>query len=169
MVAASSRPLSEWVCLALVAEGPTHGWAVAQILAPDGEIGRVWSLSRPLTYRALDQLTTDHMVTRSGVEHARGPARTILTATPNGKRAVRKWLHTPIEHLRDVRTELLCKVLLCGRAGIDPRALLEAQQIAFAPRFDALARRARAKDADVVDRWRHATADAARRFLEGET
>ena len=168
-MAASGRPLSEWVCLALVAEAPTHGWAVAQLLAPEGEIGRVWSLSRPLTYRALDQLVADAMVSRGGVEHARGPARTILTATPNGKRVVRKWLRTPIEHLRDVRTELLCKVLLSRRAGIDPRALLEAQKAEFAPRFEALARRARAKDADVVDRWRHATADAARRFLDGET
>jgi PadR family transcriptional regulator AphA len=169
MVAASGRPLSEWVCLALVAEGPTHGWAVAQLLAPDGEIGRVWSLSRPLTYRALDQLVADGVVSRSGVEHARGPARTILTVTASGKRAVRTWLRTPIEHLRDVRTELLCKVLLSQRAGIDPRALLEAQKIEFAPRFEALARRARARDGDVVDRWRHATADAARRFLESET
>ena len=35
-------------------QGPTHGFAVAARLKPDGDIGRVWSLSRPLTYRSLD-------------------------------------------------------------------------------------------------------------------
>ncbi len=38
----------EWAVLASVAERPTHGFAVAKALGPSGEIGRVWSLSRPL-------------------------------------------------------------------------------------------------------------------------
>lgn len=167
-MALPSRPLSEWVCLALVAEAPTHGWAIARVLAPDGGIGRVWSLSRPLTYRALDQLVTDGLVDRAGVEHARGPARTILTATPTGRRAARRWLRTPIGHLRDVRTELLCKLVLSDRAGLDPQPLLEAQRAAFEPAFDALTKRTRGKEADAVDRWRHASSEAVRRFLEAE-
>jgi hypothetical protein len=46
--------------------------------------------------------------------------------------------------------------------------LLEAQLAAFAPAFESLARRARAADADVVDRWRAASSVAVRRFLDGE-
>jgi PadR family transcriptional regulator AphA len=156
------------VCLALVAEEPRHGWAIVQLLAPGGDIGRVWSLSRPLTYRALYELTNDGLVARAGVERASGPARTILSVTAAGRRASRRWLRTPVEHLRDLRTELLCKLLLHERAGLDARPLLEAQRTALDDRFTALATRARARDADAVDRWRHASAEAARRFLDGE-
>src|SRR5262249_41228547 len=40
--------LAEAVCLTLVAREPTHGWAIVKTLAPEGDIGRIWSLSRPL-------------------------------------------------------------------------------------------------------------------------
>lgn len=167
-MAPPDRPLSEWVCLALVAEAPTHGWAVVRALAPGGEIGRVWSLSRPLTYRALDRLVADGLVVEAGVAPGSGPRRTMLRATPRGRREVRRWLTTPVEHLRDVRTALLLKLVLAERAGLDVWPLLAEQRRRFAPAFAALASRARNRDADAVDRWRHASSQAVRRFLEGE-
>jgi DNA-binding PadR family transcriptional regulator len=166
---ADDRPLAEWVCLALIHEAPTHGWAVARLLAPNGDIGRVWSLSRPLTYRAIERLTADGLVRASGDAAGSGPRRTMLAATPLGRRAVRGWLRRPIGHLRDVRTELLCKLVLGERAGIDPQPLLDAQRRAFAPAFDTLAGQARDRGADVVDRWRHASSQAVRRFLDQES
>ena len=36
---------------ALLVQQPAHGYDIATRLAPAGDIGRVWSLSRPLTYR----------------------------------------------------------------------------------------------------------------------
>jgi DNA-binding PadR family transcriptional regulator len=165
---AADRPLAEWVCLAIVDEGPTHGWAVARLLAPDGDVGRVWSLSRALTYKALDRLLADGLIAESGVARGAGPARTMLASTPAGRRALRWWLRQPIDHLRDVRGELLCKLVLGERRGMDTVPLLDAQQAEFAPNIDSLARRAQAPDADVVDRWRAASSQAVRRFLEAE-
>ena len=46
----------EWAALALLTEEATHGFALARTMAPDGEVGRVWSLRRPLVYRALETL-----------------------------------------------------------------------------------------------------------------
>jgi hypothetical protein len=43
------RPLAEWMVLGLLAEQPSHGFALARLLAPGGEVGRVWAASRPLT------------------------------------------------------------------------------------------------------------------------
>ncbi len=54
----------EWAVLALVAEGPTHGFAVARALAPGGEVGRVWAMRRPLVYRTLDVLADRELVAR---------------------------------------------------------------------------------------------------------
>ena len=49
--------LGEWACLAILVHGRAHGYDVSLQLAKGSSIGRVWTLSRPLTYRSLDQLT----------------------------------------------------------------------------------------------------------------
>ena len=123
--------LGEHAVLTLLAEQPRHGWAIVRELAPSGEIGRIWSLSRPLAYRAIDSLQARRLVRAVGTEPGDGPRRTILTATASGRREVDRWLGSPVEHLRDVRTELLLKLVFGERAGRDGRPLLRAQQREF--------------------------------------
>jgi DNA-binding PadR family transcriptional regulator len=159
----SDAALAEPVCLALVAEGPTHGWAVARLLAPAGEIGRIWALSRPLTYRSLDGLVDAGLVVRKGSEPGQGRERTILAVTTKGRRRSRAWLDEPVGHLRDVRTALLVKLELRRRAGLPLTPLLEAQQQAFAPIVERLA--GAADETDLVGLWRRESASTVDRFL----
>lgn len=155
--------MAEEVCLALVAEGVDHGWAIGALLAPDGELGRIWSLSRPLTYRALDQLVEAGFVRRVGTEPGRGRARTVVAVTPAGRRAARAWLDAPVAHLRDVRTELLVKLELRRRAGLPLAPLLDAQDAVFAPLVAALT--GGRPPTDPVALWRRESARAVSRFL----
>src|SRR5215218_7210483 len=106
---------AEHVCLALVAEGATHGWHIGSLLAPEGEVGRVWSLTRPLTYRALELLADKRLLQRSPGAATAGRERQLLRITAQGRRVHDAWLATPVEHLRDVRTELLLKLVLRER------------------------------------------------------
>ncbi len=144
-------PVAEAVCLALLAESSQHGWALVRTLAPDGPVGRVWSLSRPLTYRAIDSLVARGLVVRVGEEVGAGPRRQRLEVTASGRRAAAHWLSAPVEHLRDVRTELLVKLVLVERAGGDATGLLERQREQFAPMVAALAAATRRAGADAVD------------------
>jgi PadR family transcriptional regulator AphA len=160
----AALPLAGSVCLALIAQDVSHGWALGSMLAPDGEIGRVWSLSRPLTYRAIDGLVDKGLVTRTGQAAGRGRDRVTLAATAAGRRSADGWLATPVIHLRDVRTELLVKLVLRERAGLDRASLLAAQRQLFEPVIDALT--STHPDDDVVDLWRRESARAVRRFLD---
>jgi PadR family transcriptional regulator AphA len=160
----SELPLAERVCLSLISQDVAHGWALGSLLAPDGEIGRIWSLSRPLTYRAIDGLVDKALITRRGQAAGRGRDRVILAATPAGRRLVKRWLDEPIQHLRDVRTELLVKLQLRARIGLDNEPLLTAQQQVFNPTIDVLTSTHR--DDDIVDLWRRESARAVRRFLD---
>ena len=157
-------PFAEWVCLSLISQKVSHGWALGTMLAPDGELGRIWTLTRPLTYRAIDGLVDKRLISRTGQAAGRGRDRVILAATPAGRRLARKWLDTPVEHLRDVRTELLTKLYLRDRAGLDNEDLLATQQQLFAPTIDALT--STNPEDDLVDVWRRESARAVRRFLE---
>lgn len=161
--------VGEWATLALVAECPTHGFAISRALAPDGEIGAVWSLPRPLVYRAVDTLGAKSLVREQGVEPgARGPRRTVLAATPKGRRRLQAWLDEPVEHVREVRTMLMLKLLFLERAGRDRDPLLRAQRSVLARTAVALEQRLRAAEGfeRTLALWRLESTRAAARFVE---
>lgn len=160
--------LAEWMVLGVVAEAPTHGWPVVLALRADGPLGRVWTVGRPLVYRALGTLTEFGLIEPCGEEPgARGPNRTIVRATRAGRAALKRWLATPVEHVRDVRSEFLVKLALRDRAGLPADELVAAQRGALAPLFAAVrAERTRATGFDAaLARWRREQAKAVERFL----
>jgi PadR family transcriptional regulator AphA len=167
----SERELSvaEWAVLALVAEQPSHGFALARELAETGVVGSVWTVRRPLVYRALETLGERGLVRAEGEEPgARGPRRTIVRATPAGRRRVRAWLRRPVEHVREVRTLFLLKLLFLERAGLDACELVERQRAVLEPLLDGL--EARLAGAEGFERtlvlWRLESASATLRFLQ---
>jgi PadR family transcriptional regulator AphA len=160
----------DWAVLALVAERPTHGFAVARALAPGGDVGRVWAMRRPLVYRTLDVLGERELVREAGTEPSEsGPPRTVLEVTGDGAERVDRWLHTPVQHVRDARSELMLKLLFLDRAQRDPAPLLHAQQ----QRFEAILSELETAlaSAEGFDRtlaaWRLETTRAAVRFVSG--
>lgn len=156
--------LTEWVVLALLAENPSHGFAVARQLRAEADLGRILTVHRPLVYRALDRLVKTGLAEPTQVEPGNaGPSRTIHRPTDCGHLALRGWFAQPVEHVRDLRIELLVKVRLVERLGNDATELVLAQLTALAPTFDRLVDGDEC--GDVVDLWRHHSADAARRFL----
>lgn len=159
--------LGEWACLGVLAAAPTHGFAVAQRLRHEGDLGRVWSLSRALTYRALDQLTARGLVEPVGTEvGVAGGQRTVLTATAHGRKRLEEWLSRPVLHLRDLRSELLLKLLLCDVAGQPTRPLLLHQREVLAQMAAAHAEPIDTAANDVVAVWRHEASRAAVRFVD---
>lgn len=162
--AANDLLLGEWACLGILASAPSHGFAVAARLKPDADIGRIWSLSRALTYRSLDQLALRGLIRPIGEEPGiAGGNRTVLTVTRQGRDQFRRWLHTPVEHLRDLRSELLLKIVLAADNGIDISDTLAAQRALVA---DFVANFERSSSSDIVQLWRQESAAAALRFLQ---
>ncbi|MBI4933026.1 MAG: PadR family transcriptional regulator [Actinobacteria bacterium] len=156
--------LGEWACLGALYPAPTHGFAIAGRLKPDGDIGRVWSMSRALTYRALDQLTGRGLVQVVGEEPGiAGGNRTILTATRAGRARLRQWLQTPVAHLRDVRSELLLKIVLAEQCGVDITSMLADQRERVAAQVAAFDQH---EHDDVVMMWRRESARSVLHFLD---
>ena len=80
---------------------------------------------------------------------------------------LRRWLGQPVEHLRDVRSELLLKLVLCDLLGIDTKGLIAAQKEQFEPIAVNLRRRARgALLLDPVEVWRDESSRSILRFLD---
>ena len=161
-MARADAQLARDVVLALIAQKPRHGWAIHEELAPKGEIGRAWTLSRQLVYRAIDTLEADGLVKRAQPKDGGGADKVIISPTAKGKSHATAWLEQPVTHLRDVRTELVVKMMLRERAGLPARKFLVAQQAAFAPLIRAIES---SPAVTPVDMWRRESASAVKRYL----
>ena len=160
----------EWSVLALLAEQPGHGWALARQMAREGEIGRVWALGRPLVYRALELLEERGLIEPAGSERGvRGPNRTVFRATEKGREALAEWLSVPVEHVRDVRSLLLLKLVLIDRGGLDRGGLLRAQRELVVPAITTLeARLAESSGSEAIFvRFRLESTRAVLDFIDG--
>jgi PadR family transcriptional regulator AphA len=172
MVTTGDRVLApgEWAVLALLCERPGHGWALARQLTAGGELGAIWRMGRPLVYRSIDVLEQRHLVETEGHEPgSRGPNRTVFRATEEGRSALELWLGEPVEHVRDVRSLLLLKLVFARRLRLDPRPMLEAQHgaIDFALRsLETRARDAVGSERILLD-FRLESTRAVLRFIDG--
>ena len=110
--------LTEFAVLGVLAEGPSHGFAIARELAPAGSIGRVLTVRRSLAYRAIDRLVAEGLARPTRVEAGdAGPQRRVHRITPAGRRLLTAWLERPVRHLREMRLEFRLKLVLIERAG----------------------------------------------------
>jgi len=154
--------------LGLLAEAPAHGFALSKALAPSGEIGVVWSVSRQLVYRTLGVLEENELVHAVATEAGPGPERTIMNVTSVGRQAVSRWLTEPVAHIRDARSMLMLKLVFLERSGRDVRPLLERQRELLLPTAAAQHERATAASGweQTVELWRSECVDAVISFTE---
>lgn len=158
--------LHEWAVLGVLVQRPRHGYDVAAALRPSAPIGAAWRVERQFVYRALDRLEAlGHVEARRTEASGTGPPRTVYGPTRRGRAALRRWLGEPVQHLREVRSALLLKLVLLRELGLARDDLVRAQRAAFAP---LLAEHAAPPAADdVVATWRRASAAAVAAFLDG--
>ena len=164
-------PLAEQAVLAMLSERPAHGFAIARLTAPGGELGRIWHIPRPVIYRSIGRLLDLGLLAPQAVESGRGPQRTLYSVTPPGAAAVAHWLDTPVQHIREVRSHLLLKLALLDRAGGDPTGLLARQKATLEPIADAIKAESPGSagfDATLLA-WRRATTAATMNFLDDLT
>jgi PadR family transcriptional regulator AphA len=158
--------LTDYAVLGLLAEGPTHGFAISKELGPEGPMGRILTVRRPLTYRALDRLVDIGFAAPMHTEPSdAGPQRVIHRITPIGRRRLKRWLRQPVEHVRDMRIEFQLKLALLHRSGASPLELVRAQRRVLQPTLSVLDNPAE-DTPDHLELWRQHSATAAAAYLD---
>jgi len=155
--------LTEQAVLGVLAEGPKHGFAIARELDEGAELGRVFTVRRPLVYRALDRLVEAGFAETLHVEPGdAGPNRTVHRITRRGRNELRRWLDQPVDHVRDLRLELMLKLALLARSGRSAGDLVGRQREVLRPTLAALEA---AGSEEPVEMWRRHIARAADAYL----
>jgi DNA-binding PadR family transcriptional regulator len=131
MTTGKAGPLSvtDWIVLGLLVEEPRHGFAAARELKAGQPLGQIWTVQRPLVYRAFERLEAFTLIEPTHTERGdNGPQRTVFRATRAGRRRFAQWLDQVVDHPRDTRAELLAKLVFLARAA-RPRAPLARRQL----------------------------------------
>lgn len=164
---AVSLSLAEWTVLTVLDEAPGHGFAVASLTAPEGSLGRVWHVPRPVVYRAITRLEEVGLLDALGEEEGHGPRRQVFRVSAVGRARVRAWLGTPVEHVRDVRSALLMKLALLDRRGLDPAPLLARQRTRIESIVGGLSGQAAETGFEAtLAAWRRTNAEAVLAFID---
>jgi DNA-binding PadR family transcriptional regulator len=155
--------------LGVLCEQPRHGFALARELAPESDLGAIWTVRRPLVYRAIDHLVTLGLAEPRAVEPGtQGPDRTVMAATRSGRARLARWLDDPVAHPRDVRTELLAKLALRVRRGEPVAPLAQEQLRRFGDVREGVAQKRQAGEGigRLTMQWRVSANEAIVSFLE---
>jgi molybdopterin-binding protein len=160
---ASDLSLESGLCLGLIRNGCDHGYVMAQRFASDGDLGQIYTLSRPAVYRELQYLERTGLILSAEARGNRGQKMRVLRLSKRGALVANEWLHSPVSHIRDVRTEFLAKLMLAQEAGEDLVSLIQTQREFFHATFAALLQD---RDDSVVAMWRREQVRAVSRFLD---
>ena len=169
-------PATEYALLGTIIPGPKHGYEILQFL--NNALDTTWYVSISQLYVLLKKLERDGLVTSTVETQDARPSKRVFSLTPAGKKAFLSWLHTPSQHVRDLRIEFLAKLFFFQSLSLKgAEELIEAQvQILERTRKMILKRQETTKDSykklvfgfklATVDTWLQWLLNQARPFAE---
>lgn len=137
-VTRADYPVSTYAVLGLVDKVPdSSGYDLAAIA--DRSLQHFWPVSHTLMYRELKRLTDLGWVTSHRVEQVVAPDKSIYQITPEGRAALRAWLHAEAPMATTYRSAFLLRFFLAHAMRPERIAALLAQyRTALGVRLDAL-------------------------------
>jgi DNA-binding PadR family transcriptional regulator len=140
------RSLTEYVVLGALIEAPRHGYEIKQFLG--SALESTWRVSTSQLYALLRRLTKEGLIRGSLETQKTRPSKRVFTLTGKGEKTFRKWLHTPVAHVRNFRMEFLTKMFFLFHYSMPgARALVDSQIKELETRMEETRRRSQ-KDGD---------------------
>ena len=99
---------TEFVILGALMTGSKHGYEIIQFLS--SALEPAWRVSTSQLYLLLKRLELAEMVDSSLETQKTRPSKRVYGLTNLGRKVFVQWLQTPVEHVRDFRTEFLTKM-----------------------------------------------------------
>jgi DNA-binding PadR family transcriptional regulator len=113
---------SENIVLGLLAERPMHGYELSSLIRDDEALRAIWRMERSEVYFLLGKLVKGGHIEEVRSEPGGGPARVVYAPTEAGLNVLSRWLGSPEQYPRNLRTALLARVYIALRR--DPNLAL---------------------------------------------
>ncbi|MBQ6518161.1 MAG: PadR family transcriptional regulator [Anaerolineaceae bacterium] len=126
----SQDPLTmDFLLLGIIDRQPTHAYDLYKQVTSSEELKTLWTFRQSRLYAVLDKIERSGMISTAIDADSTLPVRKICTITPVGKSAFENWLHTPVSHMNEIRSDFLGKLyFLKDRPKGEQQKVLEAQK-----------------------------------------
>jgi PadR family transcriptional regulator AphA len=104
----SFKVSAENALLGVLMTGPKHGYELHGYVS--AQMNQFWDLSMSQVYALLKRMESNGVVVSQEEQQESRPAKKIFSLTQKGKKIFLQWVCSPVEHVRDVRIELLAKL-----------------------------------------------------------
>ena len=118
----------DYMLLGIIGQQPTHAYDLYRQLTGSEELKTLWTFRQSRLYAVLEKIEKNGMITTRIDPGSTLPVRKICTLTEEGKAVFETWLHSPVEHMNEIRSDFLGKLyFLKDRPGPERKAVIDAQ------------------------------------------
>ena len=100
----------DFILLGIIGQKPTHAYDLYRQLTASEELKTVWTFRQSRLYAVLDKIEKNGLITTHIDPDSGLPVRKICTLTLAGESTFEDWLHRPVDHLNEVRSDFLGKL-----------------------------------------------------------
>ncbi len=108
---------TELALLGFLYEQPMYGYEIHQQMSDPSGLGQVWNLKQSQLYALMSKLEEEGYLSAEIQAQEARPPRKVFHLTESGTRVFEDWLHSPVEHSRDMRLEFMVKLYFLQKEG----------------------------------------------------
>jgi DNA-binding PadR family transcriptional regulator len=98
----------EYAILGILMAGPKHGYELHGYI--NSKMSQFWQLNMSQVYALLKRMERNAVVVSDEESQENRPPKKIFSLTQKGKQRFVRWVHSPVEHVRDIRMEFMAKL-----------------------------------------------------------
>lgn len=124
------NPLTmDFLLLGIIDRRPTHAYDLYKQLTSSEELKALWTFRQSRLYAVLDKIESNGLITTTIDPESSLPVRKICSLTKKGKKVYEEWLHSPVDHMNEVRSDFLGKLyFLQDRPEEERRQVIDTQK-----------------------------------------
>ncbi len=119
---------NELALLGFLYERPMYGYEIHQRMSDPSGLGQVWQVKQSQLYALMGKLEEEGFLSSELQMQESRPPRKVFHLTSTGTQVFLDWLHSPVEHSRDMRLDFLVKLYFIQKEGEEALRLLIQKQ-----------------------------------------
>jgi len=110
-MARQQDPLTmDFLLLGIIDQKPTHAYDLYKQLTSSEELKTLWTFRQSRLYAVLDKIEKNGLISTTIDPESQLPVRKVCTLTKEGKAVFEEWLHSPVSHMNEIRSDFLGKL-----------------------------------------------------------
>jgi PadR family transcriptional regulator AphA len=121
-----NNPLTEYILLGTLMQGPRHGYEIMRFL--ESALKAAWRVSSSQLYALMKRMEKEKLLESNIEPQVTRPSKRVFKITEKGKGAFLGWLSSPTDRVRDFRLDFIGKLFFYHQLSLrGARELTEAQ------------------------------------------